>query len=96
MVQWSSHRKHHCQLPAWASCNRYPPGRGGAALSAALPERPRACREETGIWQTEFEYCRAKCRTTSRSTQHENAFILKRRFCFSELGERPLRLAPLS
>lgn len=27
--------------------------------------------------------------TTARSTQHENAFIMDRRFCFSELG-RPL------
>ena len=43
-------------------------------------------RPETGLWATPFEYCGAVCRTTARSTQHENAFILDRRHCFSQVG----------
>lgn len=43
-------------------------------------------RPETGLWSTAFEYCQGVCRTTARSTQHENAFILDRRFCFSKQG----------
>ena len=42
------------------------------------------CRSDTGHWSNEFDYCRAACRTTSRSTEHENAYIGERRFCFSE------------
>ena len=44
-------------------------------------------RPETGYWTNAFDYCEGVCRTTSRSTQHENAYILDRRFCFSKLGE---------
>ncbi|CAD7705056.1 unnamed protein product [Ostreobium quekettii] len=45
----------------------------------------RAVRHpETGHWGDEFEYCRGKCRTHSRSTVHENAFIDVKHFCFSE------------
>lgn len=44
---------------------------------------------ETGKWNDEFEYCQGKCRTHSRSTAHENAYISKRHFCFSE-DARPL------
>ncbi|KDD75442.1 hypothetical protein H632_c683p0 [Helicosporidium sp. ATCC 50920] len=41
---------------------------------------------ETGVWESEFELCRGVCRTTSLSTQHENAYIASRKFCFSEHG----------
>ena len=43
------------------------------------------CRPETGKWDTPFQYCRAACRTTARSTQHENAFIADRKHCFSKV-----------
>ena len=43
-------------------------------------------RPETGHWSTPFQYCQAVCRTTARSTQHENAFILDRKHCFSKVG----------
>ena len=45
-------------------------------------------KDETGYWSTPFEYCKATCRTTSRSTQHENSFIGDRRYCFTP-GARP-------
>ena len=45
-------------------------------------------RPETGRWDTVFEACSAVCRTHSRSTVHENAYLYPRRFCFSgPLGE---------
>lgn len=46
---------------------------------------PVGCRPETGHWETPFQYCQAVCRTTARSTQHENAFILDRKYCFSKV-----------
>lgn len=56
------------------------------AESRAL-ESPRGKGKlETGMWSNPFEYCRGICRTTSRSTQHENAFIDERKYCFSESG----------
>ena len=66
-------------------------------LSCAPCLRPPACRPETGRWRTPFEYCRAVCRTTARSTQHENAFIAARKHCFSKLGRPrvPVPPAPL-
>ena len=50
-------------------------------------------KEETGYFQSPFEYCQGACRTTSRSTQHENAFISPRRFCFGGNG-RPYTPTP--
>lgn len=50
-------------------------------------------KEETGYWETPYDYCQSACRTTSRSTQHENAFISERRFCFAGNG-RPHTLTP--
>ena len=43
-------------------------------------------KPETGLWPSPFRYCQGVCRTTSRSTEHENGFIDDRRFCFSKLG----------
>ena len=51
-------------------------------------------KKETGEWSTPFEYCRAVCRTTSRSTDHENAFIDTRRYCFSPGGRPHLPIPP--
>ena len=55
---------------------------------------PPARRPETGRWSTPFQYCRAACRTTARSTQHENAFILDRKHCFSKLGRPRVPVPP--
>ncbi|KAK9814096.1 hypothetical protein WJX72_000564 [[Myrmecia] bisecta] len=44
-------------------------------------------RPETGRWNSAFEYCRGKCRTTSRSTVHENAYLDTHHHCFSESGK---------
>lgn len=44
------------------------------------------CRPQTGHWSEPFAYCRAICRTTSKSTVHENRYIGTRHFCFSSLG----------
>jgi hypothetical protein len=62
-------------------------------ISSAL--LPVLHRPETGRWPTGFDYCRGICRTTSRSTSHENSFILDRKHCFSQLG-RPLEALPPS
>ena len=43
-------------------------------------------REETGRWPNPFEYCRGKCRTSARSTVHENAYLAPAIHCFAELG----------
>ncbi|KAI3436532.1 hypothetical protein D9Q98_005949 [Chlorella vulgaris] len=51
-------------------------------------------KPETGLWSTPFDYCQAVCRTTARSTQHENAFILERRHCFSKLGRPRVPVLP--
>jgi SREBP regulating gene protein len=48
------------------------------------------CREETGRWPNVFEYCRGKCRTSARSTVHENAYLAPDIHCFSELGMHSL------
>ena len=52
-------------------------------------------KPDTGHWSNEFTYCKAACRTTSRSTEHENAFIGERRFCFSE-DRRPRETDPVT
>ena len=72
LAELSSHPATHC-LP----CH---------SLSAPRPATLASGRPETGHWATPFEYCRAVCRTTARSTQHENAFILDRKHCFSKVG----------
>ncbi|KAL4440719.1 hypothetical protein ABPG77_000428 [Micractinium sp. CCAP 211/92] len=51
-------------------------------------------KPETGHWETPFQYCQAVCRTTARSTQHENAFILDRKYCFSKLGRPHVPVPP--
>ena len=43
-------------------------------------------RPETGLWATTFEYCRNKCRTSSKSTVHENAYLSTYHHCFSATG----------
>jgi SREBP regulating gene protein len=61
---------------------------------AHMATSPRGFKkEETGYWSTPFDYCQSVCRTTSRSTQHENAFISNRRFCFAGNG-RPYTPTP--
>jgi len=47
---------------------------------------PVSSRPETGQWATTFDYCRGKCRTSSNSTVHENAYLMQDRYCFSALG----------
>jgi hypothetical protein len=51
-------------------------------------------KPETGHWSTPFQYCQAVCRTTARSTAHENAFILDRKHCFSKLGRPNVPVPP--
>jgi len=48
-------------------------------------------KPETGTWQSSFQYCAGKCRTSSRSTAHENSYIDARHFCFSALGRPKAR-----
>ncbi|BDA49135.1 probable UPF0454 protein C12orf49 homolog at N-terminal half [Coccomyxa sp. Obi] len=52
------------------------------------PDRP-----ETGRWASVFEYCRNKCRTSSKSTVHENAYLSTFHHCFSASG-KPTTPAP--
>lgn len=54
-------------------------------------------RAETGRWGSPFEYCRGKCRTSSKSTVHENAYLDVHHHCFSQSGKpvMPLPPAPL-
>lgn len=42
-----------------------------------------ANKPETGYFSTTFDYCRAKCRTNSKSTVHENAYKSEQHHCFS-------------
>lgn len=61
----------------------------GSGAQGQMQQVPKGLgKPETGHWEDIFSYCAAACRTTSRSTAHENAFIHERRFCFSE-GGRP-------
>eukprot|EP00798_Chlamydomonas_sp_ICE-L_P003874 gene3874-13938_t len=48
------------------------------------------------LWADAFDYCRGTCRSHSRSTMHENAYIDSRHHCFSRLGKPMLSeaLAP--
>ena len=47
------------------------------------------CRPETGSWASAFAYCRGKCRTSSHSTVHENAYLDTQHHCFSPSGKWP-------
>ena len=47
---------------------------------------PAERRPETGRWGSVFEYCRNKCRTSSKSTVHENAYLSPQHHCFSASG----------
>ena len=47
------------------------------------------CRPETGSWASAFAYCRGKCRTSSHSTVHENAYLDTQHHCFSPSGKLP-------
>ena len=47
------------------------------------------CRPETGNWASAFAYCRGKCRTSSHSTVHENAYLDTQHHCFSPSGKLP-------
>ena len=51
-------------------------------------------RPETGHWASAFDYCAAACRTTARSTTHENAFISERRYCFGDQGRPKVPVPP--
>lgn len=46
-----------------------------------------AGRAETGYWDSVFELCKGKCRTTAHSTVHENAYLSGLHHCFSESGK---------
>lgn len=62
-----------------ACCQRGPAATGGDWRTAARsPGHP-----ESGVWTSAFDYCRGMCRTTPRSTVHENAYIAPRQHhCF--------------
>ena len=45
----------------------------------------------TGHWQNAFEFCQGKCRTHQHCTEHENAYIDDRHFCFSDTGRPQVR-----
>lgn len=51
-------------------------------------------RSETGRWGSPFEYCRGKCRTSSKSTVHENAYLDSHHHCFSQSGKPVMPLPP--
>ena len=55
-------------------------------MQAKHVQLPPLCRPETGSWTSAFAYCRGKCRTSSRSTVHENAYLDKQHHCFSASG----------
>ncbi len=65
---------------------------GAYALRPSQPlgerRRARRRRPETGRWGSVFEYCRGKCRTSSKSTVHENAYLSPLHHCFSASGAR--------
>ena len=44
-------------------------------------------RADTGRWASAFDLCKGKCRTTSHSTVHENAYLSGLHHCFSESGK---------
>jgi SREBP regulating gene protein len=50
----------------------------------------------TGHWGSAFQYCEGKCRTHKRCTQHENAYIDGRHFCFSDSARPKARFPPTS
>jgi hypothetical protein len=68
------------QQQPWPCCG--PPGEGAFACKVLLVLR----RPETGHWASTFEYCRNKCRTSSKSTVHENAYLSTFHHCFSAAG----------
>lgn len=74
------------------SCCLSPSHGTSAMLSSTLRARGHA---ETGVWSSLFELCGGVCRTTSLSTQHENAYILPRKHCYSAQG-RPHELPPVT
>ncbi|GAX77561.1 hypothetical protein CEUSTIGMA_g5005.t1 [Chlamydomonas eustigma] len=62
---------------------------------ALAPKTKRFARNsDSGTWADAWEYCSGLCRTHSRSTVHENAYISSRHHCFSSHG-RPLLSGPL-
>ncbi|CAL5226902.1 g9775 [Coccomyxa viridis] len=52
------------------------------------PDRP-----ETGTWADVFAYCQDRCRTSSKSTVHENAYLSPSHHCYSKSG-KPMTPAP--
>ncbi|KAK9918118.1 hypothetical protein WJX75_001411 [Coccomyxa subellipsoidea] len=56
-------------------------------------EKYSCATPETGQWANTFEYCRNKCRTSSKSTVHENAYLSTFHHCFSSSG-KPTTAAP--
>mmetsp|Transcript_57625 Transcript_57625/g.117299 ORF Transcript_57625/g.117299 Transcript_57625/m.117299 type:complete len:277 (-) Transcript_57625:9-839(-) len=62
-----------------------------AAAKEAGASRSRRMR---GSWDSDFAFCASMCRSHSKSTVHENAYISNRHHCFSELG-RPFVSDPL-
>lgn len=59
---------------------------GQCAHPPHMPDHSFPPRPETGRWETVFQACQAACRTSSHSTQHENAFIALRKHCYSDTG----------
>lgn len=55
--------------------------------------RAGQCRMETGKWGSPFEFCRGKCRTSSKSTVHENAYLDSYHHCFSQSGKTCMHTA---
>jgi hypothetical protein len=39
---------------------------------------------ETGYFTNAFDFCKAKCRTNSKSTVHENAYKSRQHFCYGD------------
>lgn len=52
-------------------------------------------REETGHWETPFDFCKGKCRSSSRSTVHENAYLSPLHHCFSTSGKPTVPSPPV-
>ncbi|PNW72377.1 hypothetical protein CHLRE_16g673841v5 [Chlamydomonas reinhardtii] len=68
------------------------PQHNAVSIAKQALRSPR--HKDSGFWGDPFEYCKGICRTHSRSTAHENAYISSRHHCFSQLG-RPMLSDPL-
>ena len=76
------------QMLAPPGCHLRLCGEEAAMLEA---HKRSLCRPETGSWASAFAYCRGKCRTSSHSTVHENAYLDTQHHCFSPSGKLPVK-----